>query len=608
MKKLLLTTLMLSAISVSQATVFLPYEDIDSIDDHLVVYKNNQIGVLDKAGKLMTPLMDGEIIAIFDDVIISRTENKVTFTDNDGKVVLETNHRFIDIYDDKLVQLKDHDNWEYYLVDHKGNKVEVNKNDVIYKNRKIENKDYNKYALIDTTTNKVLVSVGKYKEIRKFNKFDLAEVKKGYDKLGFIDLNGQEVVPCLYSNFRVLDMGYIAFETQQRLWGIMDRTGKIILKAQYDNIKNYHSSDFSKDIALIRLDNREGFLDKNLTEIIPPKYQDIDLVDRTKDLVELELNGKTKIINREFKELFANNNYDDIAGDYNFKDLLRVKKDELYGLFTKEEKEIIPVKYPYISKMKGDFIKVATADSLYGAYDTTGKIIAPAIYKRLWFSSPMFFYELNDKDRGRMDLAGNKINLAEYEKGFVLSSNLLAVKKEKGNWGLIDNNKKTVLDFDYESMRYLSDDKLLFRKKAFFGLGKAGKWGVMDIKGDVITDSSFTIYKSVSRRFIPDNLLTISTKAFNVGFLDKETGKIAIEPKYNELLNGFTEKEQQYLFVRSNDGAGVLNLTQKKEIVPPKYDDLKMLNNDFFVAYKGSIWSVYDNTGKKLYERKTITK
>ncbi len=611
-KKLLASTLLFSLFSTAQATVYLPYDEIDAINDYFVVYKDNQSGVMDKKGQLISPLIDGSIIAVFDDVIIIEKNSQVILINKAGKILLETKkkHKFIGAYNDNLLKLQD-EHWKDYFVDHQGNNVEVEDN-ITYKDRKIEEKGYGKYTLIDTITNKVLVPVGRYSSIEKFNQFNLAEVEKDYKK-GFIDLNGREVVPCIYNALRVLDMGYIAFKTQQRLWGLMDKNGKIVLKAQYDDIKNYTA--FSKDIAIIRLDNREGILGKNLTEIIPPKYQDIDLVDKTTDLLELQLNRKKKIVNREFKELFPNQDYDSIEGHYKFKNFLEVRKGKLYGLFDKEGKEIVPVKYSYIDQIDAtndtnstsntrhtEFIKVI-GEKGKGVYDTNGKMIIPAIYKRLWYSHPMFFYELNNYDKGRMDLAGNKINLAKYESGFIVTDNVLAMKKGK-NWGLIDNKKNTLLDFDYASMRYLSNDKLLFRKRAFWGFGKISDWGVMDLKGNVITEPSFTIFKSVNRSLLPDNLLAISkANSFNVGFLSKETGKIAIKFQYNELLNGFTEKEQQYLFVSSNDGAGVLNLTRQKEIVPAKYDDIKMLDNGFFKAYKGSIWSVYDPNGIKIYEK-----
>ncbi len=183
MKKLLLTTLILSTISVSHAVVNLPYDDLYIVDDQLIAYKNKQSGVIDKSGKLTSPMVNGDIIAVFDDVIISKTD-KVIFTDHNGKVVFETNHRFIDFYDDKLVQFKD-DQWTHYLVDHQGNKVEINEDEAIYKNRKIQ--------------------------------------EQGYGKRGFIDLNGKEIVPCVYSKFKVLDMGYIAFVNKENLWGLMDK-------------------------------------------------------------------------------------------------------------------------------------------------------------------------------------------------------------------------------------------------------------------------------------------------------------------------------------------------------------------------------------------------
>ena len=109
---------------------------------------------------------------------------------------------------------------------------------------------------------------------------------------GYIDATGREVIPCQFSKAFDLDVeradygffrdnGYIrnfseglvavAKETsgakanydRQLKWGFMDRTGKLVIDYQYDNVY-----DFSEGLAYVMSENFTGFIDATGKQVI----------------------------------------------------------------------------------------------------------------------------------------------------------------------------------------------------------------------------------------------------------------------------------------------------------------------------------------------------
>ncbi len=510
------------------------------------------------------------------------------------QLILETDdyHEFVEVNHDGFLKMRDHQ-WNTYFLDHQGKRVVIDEDEYVYKGRKIIRSGYDKYALVDAETGKELVPVGTYELIHEFNEFDLARVEKGYDRRGMIDLDGNEVVPCQYKRLEPLpEIGYIAFEDKNSLWGLMDQEGKIVLKAQYDGIK-----PFSSEVMLIELDDRYGFLDKHFNEVIPPKYERINDVQNTEVLVELELNGKKKILNKSLKTLFTDKDFDSIRGNHYFKHLLHVRKGNLHGLFDTQGQEIIPVKYASVSQEWVDYFKVTTEEGKQGIYTIKGEMMIPAAYNRLYFDKPFFVYFMDKKDKGVIDLTGKKINLGEYEDAFSVSGSLLAVKEDKGLWGVIDLNKQVVLPFEYVEIKPFSDDKILAMK-----VRDHAQWSLIDMQGNVIMPAGFNL---VNVGDLPEPLRAFKLGENDLfGMIDAQTGEIVFQPKYDGVIYTFDYQNQTYMTVIGADGrAGLLNLTQRKEILPLEFGDLAMLENGLFKAYKDGKWMIYNQEGKKRFER-----
>ena len=74
-------------------------------------------------------------------------------------------------------------------------------------------------------------------------------------------------------------------------YGFIDKTGKEVIPIKYDN-----AWSFSEGLASVKLNNKYGFIDKTGKEVIPIKYD--DAWGFSEGLAFVELNGKLFYINK----------------------------------------------------------------------------------------------------------------------------------------------------------------------------------------------------------------------------------------------------------------------------------------------------------------------
>lgn len=243
-----------------------------------------------------------------------------------------------------------------------------------------------KFALIDTCGKELTPPIfDAYESIDQFAE-GLNAVKAG-NKWGFVNKNGQWVIPAKYdnaANFRsglasvynapddyfinpqgkavypplfdewLYDPGdgtCIAFKKEGK-YGFADSTGRVIIQPQY---KMAYS--FSEGLAYVTDDNHgTGFINMQGEYVIPPKY---------------EFNGP--VYCQEGRVIICQNN--------------------LRGFMDKNGKKITPIQYNYATPFNNGFAKVAYLDKAkmtsiyveyaYGYINRNGKEIIPCLYDKL---------------------------------------------------------------------------------------------------------------------------------------------------------------------------------------------------------------------------------
>jgi hypothetical protein len=196
------------------------------------------------------------------------------------------------------------------------------------------------------------------------------KVKLG-EKVGVINLKNETIIPV---NFEWIgeENGFFKVVTPEpnRKFGLYSKTGKLIVPAEYNGIRNSETQD-SKITVLRKDDNSYNFLNQKSEFIFPQNISGYDYVlDQEKLLNPLDVrgksllfvkgkNGKCGLLNEITEVLDVPMVYDQIIQRFQSEKNIyySVKKGKKYGLINAKNQEIIPFQY--------DFIDVSLIQSNY---------------------------------------------------------------------------------------------------------------------------------------------------------------------------------------------------------------------------------------------------
>lgn len=226
------------------------------------------------------------------------------------------------------------------------------------------------------------------------------------------------------------------------------RIGSKISKC--DSVGKYGTAN----LALVRLNNQYGFIDKDSILIVPIQYDDVYSV---------------------ITEALPGSRTDELIKAHNIKwewswdkgQLMSVCKDGKWGYINDKGQEVIPIVYDDVRESivfeQRHLIGVGKDDK-YGFIDWSGNIVIPLQYEYVSRFYQGVFFDTNE-----------------------LGYDMVPVVKN-GKMGFIDNYGSTVIPFDYEPQYDLAYSvPVMFRPVWSDGVTyvkKNGKFGIIDLKGN----------------------------------------------------------------------------------------------------------------------------
>ena len=190
---------------------------------------------------------------------------------------------------------------------------------------------------------------------------------------------------------------YIAVYTNDK-WGVINSKGEIVIDAKYDNM--IIIPDSTKDLFICQ--------------------ENVDLENET--YTSFAINGKGEKLYSSYDQIEVMQNVDENGIVFYDTNVLKVEKDGKYGLINFNGKELISPQYDSIvplQKVSKSF--VTEMDGKKGLVDNAGSVIIENLYDEI--------LPLTNK----------------YEDGYI-------VKSEDGKYGLINYNKKEVLECKYSQI------------------------------------------------------------------------------------------------------------------------------------------------------------
>lgn len=384
----------------------------------------------------------------------------------------------------------------------------------------------------------------------------------------------------------------------------------IIRNKKYSQEANISISDY-KYFVLYNNEDKVGVIDREGKEIIPPKYTDIYIPNPLKD-VFICFNGEERyIVNSNDEEIFTD--YQDVSGLVTSEDsllvlennVLKYKKNELYGLINLDGKMLTEPIYEEVSSLKNRPGRILVKkDDRYGVLDTNGKVVVPVLYYSIigdeyceeenGYQNTGFIVSNKSKTGilyGYYNSNGRKILETKYESiSRILEYNdnsTYLIVMSNGKKGVLRNGRK-LIDLNYQDVMYSRNSKI-------FIVNKNGKYGFFAKNGKEILEPKYEAYE------IAGEYISVKENDKNVlydingNYIDQKNYKSILEVGNSSYFIAISEKDNSYsilskdvniennyknisylfdnlfTFTNQEGKCGIIDAT-KGEVIDAKYD------------------------------------
>ena len=182
-------------------------------------------------------------------------------------------------------------------------------------------------------------------------------------KIGFINEDGEEIVPCKYDEACDFSEGMAIVEAEG-LCGFVNEKGEESIPCKYQGASFFHEG-----LAGVETEGGWGFINKDGEEIVPCKYEKVH--NFSEGLAGVKSKEGWGFINKDGEEIVPCK-YEDV---FNFSEgLARVESEDRWGFINKDGEEIIPCKYEVaFGFWNGNKTASVRLNGEWITIDTTGK-------------------------------------------------------------------------------------------------------------------------------------------------------------------------------------------------------------------------------------------
>ena len=537
--------------------------------NYFLMEENNKNGVIDKSGNIIIP-------AEYDYIQIPNPEKPIF-------ICLYDYDSSKQIYKSKVLNEKNepiYTNFSNITAIPKNNGT----NTWIYQTSILKYYENDKYGLVTINGKKVTNPI--YNGIETLDYKDGILKVKIDEKYGLIELNGTEITKTQY--YSIASDGYYTKENKYERagyivsikadegyeYGYISYTGKEIIAPKYSNLKRINNVKNDETPYLITtLDGKMGIC-KNAQNIIKNEYNSIEY-DATNNLLEIQKNGKYGIYDL-YGNMILPIQYDSflIAGS-----IINAKKDGKDLVFDTSGNIKKDYKYTsYRATKSPEYYIVTDTNKKYGVVDNRGNTLIDNKYSYIDYIYDKYFIFTENGKYGVVDYTGRKIldntydliqningtNIIQVTNNNTKVSEIYNIKLEKiaetanihiyveDNYiELLSDNTLIYLDKDGNILK----PQNVFTNNSIFASEKDGKWGYVDISGNVVVD-----YKYEMALNINEYGYGAIKKDGKWGVITKDK-KIILEPTYeitdvNPIFIGEYYRKVQdysnYCFTKSN--------------------------------------------------------
>ena len=400
--------------------------------------------------------------------------------------------------------------------------------------------------------------------------------------------------------------------------------------------ENQNQSTTQTAYYTIYQDNKWGVINQNGETIIDPSYQEMIVIpDKTIDvfLCTYDVNYdegtyKTKALNNKNQEIFteynqieAIENKDESNNLWYEKGVLKIQKDEKYGLINLEGKQILEPTYDSITALPNiENAFLIMKDNLYGIADKSGQIILDPKYQEIKNlgkdNLSGYIVKMPDSKYGIVDYSQAQILENKYDEIKPVYGNDLYVVTENNTTKVVEKGGKEIISSGIEEV-----SEILKNKENGIIFINSGKYGVMNLSGEITIPATYEdlkegangilIAKKENKYGIIDlnqeektpfeyNNITYNQKA-DIYIAEKdEINSVLIDNSFQERLSGIlldTNDEDGYISIKIGDETKYYNFRFEEKTTPEIFT-----SNTLYLSKKDGKYGYIDKEGKVIVD------
>ncbi|MGH1337396.1 MAG: WG repeat-containing protein [Aureispira sp.] len=365
-------------------------------------------------------------------------------------------------------------------------------------------------------------------------------------------------------------------------WGYIDIYGSVVVDFQYEHASRYHRKH-----AVVIKGGKQGLLNSEGLELLPPQYDGVNFLTNTdSSLYLIHKQQQWKGAVDTLGQLIFSPQYVQVRSYH--EDRIAVQDTTgSWGFLDRKGGVVVPITQRRVRDYQEGRVAFLK-EHRWGFYDKNGRIVVPAIYTRVGdFSEGKAWVQLPRGQRGYIDREGTLLFQGRYSRLSDFHQGLAVARVSKRGWGIIDTSGNFILKPKKHYRKITPFNEYGLAKvrvgKRYRLVDRAGKWVGKRSFGTINEFSeglaAVRLQSSGSKSILRRNLhwRLIDTTG---DFVSKEEFR-RIEP-FSEGLAKFKNNKGRY---------GYLN--EKGEVVIPAV----YIKADPFQEGSAVVWKTYNKTG-----------